>query len=521
MVLNTAVVLPDEVPVEISAEVLSSPSLLFLYYRIEHILGIRARSEALQNLNKYLEKTCGSSFIEDPASYEKLLTSREQIFKISKFLTVSETYFFREGEHFELLTELMPRFAELNRPVQICSAAVSSGCEAYSIAMLFDYYSRNGLNIDFSIDAFDVNLEAIETARKARYTLNTIRDNSANWRHILYSYLIQDKDEYVISPSIQSKIRFFPHNIMRGLEKQYDIIFFRNSLIYFSTKNRFNVINNLADSLYNNGLLFLGISETSSVKHPLLLNCCSSKTFYFKKINSALSLPVPEWNPINIPAQKSYNKSIFNANKTYEEKREYSQTDPIHTKSSPAQTLKHTRLLINLNEINVIIKHEEGKQNAENVLDTLNNGDTNSISGSCFAAAALYYLHNQYFDIANMILTLLEKSNSGAYTKFLRGEYYFMLKQGEEALNCFHEAAVKNKFFWPAYYRIVSLSAESNRTSYEYKIKKAIESIELSQTDKQINKDNYECFMGGFSPDYFLRILKKKLTLKQEVKNES
>jgi len=505
MVSEKAVVMPDETPVEIPEEVLSSPSLLFLYYRIEHILGIRARSEALQNLNKYLEKTCGSTFIENPASYEHLLTSREHIFNISKFLTVNETYFFREGEHFELLRELMPQFAELKRPVQICSAAVSTGCEAYSIAMLFDYYIRNGLRIDFTIDAFDVNLEAIEAAKIARYTVNSIRDNAADWRHILDSYLIQDNDDYVISPNIQSKVRFFPHNIMRGLEKQYDLIFFRNSLIYFSTKNRLNVINNLADSLSHNGFLFLGVSETSSVKHPLLLSCFSSNAFYFKKTGGASILPLSEWSLKNIPSQKENIEKLTDTKKTLEKTKENLQTEP-------SQTLKPAPLSINSDEITGIIKLEEGKQNAENVLDMLNNGNTDSISGSCLAAAVLYYLHIQHFDIANRILAQLEKSNSGVYTKFLRGEYYFMLKQGENSLKYFHEAAAKDKLFWPAFYRIVSLSAEGNRTSYEYKIKKAIESIELSQTGKADGEYNYECFMGGFSPDYFLRILKKKLT---------
>jgi len=501
MVLDTASVMPDEVSTEIPEEVLSSPSLLFLYYRIEHILGIRARSEALQNLNEYLEKACGSTFIEDPASYEHLLTSREQIFNISKFLTVNETYFFREGEHFELLTEIMPRFAELNRPVEICSAAVSSGCEAYSIAMLFDYYIKNGLEIDFNIDAFDVNLEAIEAAKKARYTVNTIRDNAADWRYILDSYLIHDNGEYVISPSIQSKVCFFPHNIMRGLEKQYDIIFFRNSLIYFSTKNRFNIINNLADSLYNNGFLFLGVSETASVKHPLLISCCSSNVFYFKKTDGVSVLPSHIWTPQNITA---INKKITNSKKSLIKTEENSHTQP-------SQTPKNTQHLINLSEITSILKFEEGKQNAENILRMLDNINLDSISGSCLVAAVLYYLHIQHFDNANSILNQLEKSNSDAYTKFLRGEYYFMLQQEEEALNCFQEAAAKDKLFWPAFYRIVSLSAEGNRTSYEYKIKKAIESIDLSQTGKPDSEHNYECFMGGFSADYFLRILRKKL----------
>jgi len=510
MLSEKAAVMPNEVPAEIPEEVLSSPSLLFLYYRIEHILGIRARSEALQNLNEYLEKICGSTFIENPASYERLLTSREHIFNISKFLTVNETYFFREGEHFKLLRDLMPQFAELNRPVKICSAAVSTGCEAYSIAMLFDYYAKNGLKIDFDIDAFDVNLESIETAKRARYTVSAIRDNAADWRHILDTYLIYDNGEYVISRDIQNKVCFFPHNIMRGLEKQYDIIFFRNSLIYFSTKNRLNVFNNLADSLLNNGLLFLGVSETSSVKHPLLLTCCSSDAFYFKKTGGA---PIPllsEWNPKNIPAQSE---------KPVREKKPSEKTSGC-LQIERLETPKPAQLSVNADEIAGILKLEEGKQNAENVRDMLNNGITDSISGSRMAAAVIFFLHTQDFTSADKALSLLEKSDSGIYSKFLRGEYYFLRKQGENALKYFKEAAAKDKLFWPAFYRITSLSAEGNRTSYEYKIKKAIESIELSQTGSQESEHNYECFMGGFSPDYFLRILKKKTAIKQEVENE-
>jgi chemotaxis protein methyltransferase CheR len=500
MVSDAAIVNQDEVSAEIPEEVLSSPALLFLYYRIEHILGIRTKSEALKNLNEYFEKTCGSTFIENPASYERLLTSREHIFNISKFLTVNETYFFREGEHFKLLIDLMPQFTGLNRPVKICSAAVSTGCEAYSIAMLFDYYIKNGLKIDFAIDAFDVNLEAIETAKKARYTVSAIRDNASYWRYILDSYLIHDNGEYVVTPEIQSKVRFFPHNIMRGIENQYDIIFFRNSLIYFSTKNRLNVINNLADSLLHNGLLFLGASETSSVKHPLFLNCCSSDAFYFKKTGGEQIPLLSEWKSNNIPVQNEP------ANK-----RKISEKKSVHLNTEHSQTQKCAPLSINSSEITGILKLEEGKQNAQNILDTLNKGNTDSISGSCLAAAVLYYLHTQDLNAADKILLHIEKSNSDVYTKFLRGEYYYLLKQGEEALKYFQEAASNDKFFWPAFYKIASLSAEGNKASYEYKIKKAIESIEQPQKAES-DERNYECFMGGFSQDYFLRILKKKLT---------
>jgi len=43
---NTAAL---DTAVEVPAEVLSNPALLFLYYRIEQILGIKAESDAVIN----------------------------------------------------------------------------------------------------------------------------------------------------------------------------------------------------------------------------------------------------------------------------------------------------------------------------------------------------------------------------------------------------------------------------------------------------------------------------------------
>jgi len=497
MPLNTAA---SENAIEVPPEVLSNPALLFLYYRIEQILGIRAASEPLIKLNEYLENNCGSSFIKNPAAYEYLLTSREQIFSISKFLTVNETYFFREGAHFDLLAGVLPELAELGRPLQICSAAVSIGCEAYSIAMLLDYYIKNGLDFDYSIDAFDVSVDAIEIAKNARYTSNALRSDGSSWKHILDSYLIHDKDEFIVSQNIRRKVRFFPHNIMRGLEKQYDIIFFRNSLIYFSNKNRIFVINNLADSLFCNGLLFMGISETSAVRHPLLANKNSSDVFYFQKTGTPFIYDpfgtytiLPEPNINNISQYKKQEKPAAEK----------------HPRQVPP---KREEITVSCSEITEILKTEDGKPNAEKTLYALANENISALSGSALAASAVYFLNTQDLKNADTVISYLEKNNTGAFTKFLRGEYYFHLGNLQEAEKFHVESSVKDKYFWPAFYRIAVIASEGNPTRYEYKIKKTIESIGLLQNLEPDSERNYECFMGGFSPDYFLRILEKKLS---------
>ncbi|MCL2229523.1 MAG: hypothetical protein FWC01_00340 [Treponema sp.] len=483
-----------EIPSDVPAEVLSDAALLFLYYRIEHILGIKSGYEALRNLNNYLEETCKSSFVENPAAYEYLLTSREQIFEISNFLTVNETYFFRESSQFELLAQLLPELSKLGRPVQICSAAVSTGCEAYSIAMLLDYYARNGLDFDFAVDAFDVNSNAIEIAKNARYTSNTLRADGSSFRHIMDSYLIFEGNEHIVTQNIRRKVRFFPHNIMRGLDKQYDIIFFRNSLIYFSSKNRLSVINNLAESLMPSGLLFLGASETSSVKHPLLANRFSRDVFYFQKINPSDSQEnIILKSPV---AHKKKNSLLLPLN-----------AERHHRKLLP----KHNEITVKCEEICEILKTDEGKPNSVEVLNSLGTRDLSQFSGGRICACAIHLLNIRDFNNASKIIEYLEKNNSGAFTRFLRGEILFLLGNAEDAESSYHEAAIKDKYFWPAYYRIAILSSEGNQTRFEYKVKKTIESIELCQSLEPESKLNYECFLGGFSPDYFRRILEKKL----------
>jgi chemotaxis protein methyltransferase CheR len=493
---NTAVL---DTAVDVPAQALSNPALLFLYHRIEQILGIKTEYDALLKLNEYIEFTCGASFIENPAVFEYLLTSREQIYIIAKYLTVNETYFFREDAHFNLLSELLPELVKLERPLQICSAAVSIGCEAYSIAMLLDYHKKNGLNFDFSVDAFDVSAESIEIARNARYTSNALRADGSSCRHILDSYLIQEGDEYIVPENIRKKVRFFPHNIMRGLDKQYDIIFFRNSLIYFSSKSRISVINNISESLFINGFLFIGASETASVRHPLLASKNLSNVFYFQKTGT----PYIYERIDNHPPITEHRKYADYKQKKHEK-------PPVENKIKSFQP--KNEITVSCAEINEILKKDDGRPNAEETLDALKNKDPSSLSGSVLAASAIYYLSAQEFDNADIIISHLEKYNSSAFTRFLRGEYYFLKGSPSEAEIFYNESSVKDKFFWPSFYRIAVLSADVNPTRYEYKIKKTIESIKHLQSLEPDGERNYECFLGGFSPDYFRRILERKLS---------
>jgi hypothetical protein len=130
---------------------------------------------------------------------------------------------------------------------------------------------------------------------------------------------------------------------------------------------------------------------------------------------------------------------------------------------------------------------------------------TKPLSGDELFAAVIYLLGQGDFSTADTLLVFIEKYDNSAYTRFLRGEYHYFNRQKKEAEADYQEATGKNKAFWPAFYRICALAAEGNPVQYEYKTRKALESI------KKGKEKRYELFIGGFSPDYYQRALEKRL----------
>jgi hypothetical protein len=80
-----------------------------------------------------------------------------------------------------------------------------------------------------------------------------------------------------------------------------------------------------------------------------------------------------------------------------------------------------------------------------------------------------------------------------------------MLKDAGE----YYESAIsKEAGFWPAHYRLVSLTANGknkNGVQHIHRIRQALESIGQGQ------ECGYEVFIGGFSPALCRQVLEKQL----------
>lgn len=184
-------------------------------------------------------------------------------------VTTNKTDFFREPEHFVFLRDqaipLMRGSRQGGGPMKFWSAAASIGAEAYTIAMVAAetlVLERNA----FSVLGTDISTDVIGQARKAIYPLPFAEPIPQGMQQ---KYVMRAVDaarqEMRIVPELRRVVRFQHLNLMDGsypVDRDFDVIFCRNILIYFSKATQDGVLRRLCSHLRKGGFLILGHSES-------------------------------------------------------------------------------------------------------------------------------------------------------------------------------------------------------------------------------------------------------------------
>lgn len=194
-------------------------------------------------------------------------TERDQFINA---ITTNKTEFFRESEHFDYLTEVaLPNLvAGTGFPPRIkaWSAGCSTGEEPYTLAMVLSEYAVVQPGFDYAILATDVSTRVLDHARAGIYQEPQIDPVPPQIRR---KYLLRSKDSSQklvrVVPDLRSRITFHRLNFMEGeyrVNDLFDVIFFRNVLIYFDRERQESVVNKLCRNLIPGGYLFVGHSES-------------------------------------------------------------------------------------------------------------------------------------------------------------------------------------------------------------------------------------------------------------------
>lgn len=205
----------------------------------------------------------------------------EELDSIFDAVTTNKTDFFREAEHFIHLTErIIP--ARLSRRkangrstmFKVWSAACSTGAEAYTAAMvLADREGRRG-SFEWGILGTDINRTVLVEAKRAVFSEMTVQPVPTAFRErYLMRGLGQYKGNWRVVPDLRRRVNFQKMNLMSDrypVDRDLDVIFLRNVLIYFSETDQARVIDQLAGHLTQHGHLIVGHAEGMVVRHPSL-----------------------------------------------------------------------------------------------------------------------------------------------------------------------------------------------------------------------------------------------------------
>ncbi len=181
-------------------------------------------------------------------------------------LTVNETYFFREQEHFQLLVDkLWPAWArEGDGPVRVWSAACSTGCEPYTLAILLRERRWVGPGRPrVEILATDVNTTVLRDAGSGLYGEFALRQVSPYYRD---KYFRREGGLYRLDPEVRKMVTFRRYNLLRpdGLLPPggFHAVLCRNVLIYFDQEAKRKAVGGMVRALKPGGALIIGRSES-------------------------------------------------------------------------------------------------------------------------------------------------------------------------------------------------------------------------------------------------------------------
>ncbi len=181
-------------------------------------------------------------------------------------MTTNETLFFRDRTPFDLFRDvILPEKLAANaqsRSLRIWCAAVSTGQEAYSLAMTLDDMASRLAGWKIEILGTDISAEVLEKARQGLYSQFEVQRGLPI--QLLLKYFRQEGDKWRLTERIRNMVELKQHNLLEtgGHLGQFDVIFCRNVLIYFDVPTKARVMAALAQRLVRDGAFILGAAET-------------------------------------------------------------------------------------------------------------------------------------------------------------------------------------------------------------------------------------------------------------------
>ncbi|HSC76666.1 MAG TPA: protein-glutamate O-methyltransferase CheR [Pseudomonadales bacterium] len=257
---------------------------------LKQFAGFRASPQIQRKLERIFQNPADlTDFIR---TVEKDATKAELIALVED-LTNHETYFFRERAHLDAMEQVvLPALIQKKKQqagtkkITLWSAACATGEETYTLTMLaLNTLLHNGIghettpgNIilpaDWKLEVLgtDISRQAVRIAKDAMYSSRS--EGLSSFRQFPQEYMRffdaaeskpgSGRSNYRIKSSIMRHARFDLFNLMTPipLQRDVDVIFCRNVLIYMDMESQKSIIRSLHQALLPGGSLMLSLVDS-------------------------------------------------------------------------------------------------------------------------------------------------------------------------------------------------------------------------------------------------------------------
>jgi chemotaxis protein methyltransferase CheR len=208
----------------------------------------------------------------------RLMADAEELDAFLDRVTINVSHLWRHEEQWEVLRKhVLPELSERGR-VRAWSAGSSYGAEAFTIAAVC---REAAPATRMEIHGTDLDRRMVARARTGVFTAEDARTAPRNMleRH----FAATEDGGWQARPELMRMVRFEGGDLLRMPvpAEEYDLIFCRNTVIYFTEEVRDALHERLAKALRPGGYLFVGTSER--VADPRGLGLTSPFHFVYRK----------------------------------------------------------------------------------------------------------------------------------------------------------------------------------------------------------------------------------------------
>jgi two-component system, chemotaxis family, CheB/CheR fusion protein len=219
---------------------------------------------------------------------EYIRKHHDEINQLLNTLLINVTEFFRDPPAWEILRhEILPSLLKKLRPghsFRVWSAGCASGEEPYSVAILLaEHFGPRIQEYDIKIYATDIDEDALNTARRGEYSIDSVRRVRPEWRDRYF----HGKGLLRVNRDIRRMVIFGRSNLAHDAPISHvNLLVCRNLLIYFDSDLQKQILTRLHYALEPGGVLFLGKSE-SQLTNSQFFRRLNSRWRIFQRITSA------------------------------------------------------------------------------------------------------------------------------------------------------------------------------------------------------------------------------------------